>query len=424
MNAVSKTTAFPPTVQPGLPQLRTLPTGWSRDPIGKHLREVRRPVSMADNEVYRLVTAKRARGGIVPREELSGREISVKSQFTIEEGDFLISKRQIVHGACGLVPQELSGAIVSNEYGVLRSRQSIDSRFLSYLSHSIYFQQTCFHSATGVHIEKMIFKLDKWLEWEFDLPPLPEQKKIVEILSTWDQAIETTENLLANAEGQRQAFMQQLLTGNRRLGDFSDEWERATLDELTERITKGTTPTTAGFAFTETGVNFVKAESIDNNGEIVVEKLSKVSEGCHAALARSQLLEGDILATIAGAIGRIAITRENILPANTNQAVAIIRMRADLQILPEFVACYLQSAQAQDVFRSFITAGAQPNISLGQISSVHVPVPRRDEQSAILSAIGAASRVRQRLREQVDVLRQERHALMQALLTGKRRVTV
>ena len=125
----------------------------------------------------------------------------MKSQFRIEEGDFLISKRQIVHGACGTVPPDLGGAIVSNEYAVLRTRTTLDPRFLAYLSHSIHFQQNCFHSSIGVHIEKMIFKLERWLGLEFDIPPLPEQKKIAEILSTWDKAIETTEKLLANAEG-------------------------------------------------------------------------------------------------------------------------------------------------------------------------------------------------------------------------------
>lgn len=233
MNAISKASAFPATVQPGLPKYGQLLSGWTREPIGKHLREVRRPISMQDDASYRLVTAKRARGGVVPREELTGNEIAVKSQFRIEDGDFLISKRQIVHGACGLVPPTLDGAIVSNEYAVLRACKSMDPRFLAYLSHSTFFQQTCFHSSIGVHIEKMIFKLDRWLKWEFDLPPLPEQQKIAEMLSTWDKAIETAEKLLANAEAQKRALMQQLLTGKRRLKGFDElEWTLLPFDRV------------------------------------------------------------------------------------------------------------------------------------------------------------------------------------------------
>ena len=58
---------------------------------------------------------------------------------------------------------ELDGAVVSNEYAVLNSDGQIDLRFLRYLSESRYFQQTCFHSSIGVHVEKMIFKTERWL---------------------------------------------------------------------------------------------------------------------------------------------------------------------------------------------------------------------------------------------------------------------
>ena len=213
MNFVSKASAFPPTVQPGHPAVGRLPEGWVKVPIGHLLKEKRRPVRLEDDESFDLVTVKRARGGVVVREKLTGREISVKCQFRIEADDFLISKRQIVHGACGLVPRELAGSVVSNEYAVLETASGLDRRFLSYLSHTPYFQQTCFHSSIGVHVEKMIFKLDRWFRWEFNLPPLPEQKKIAEILSTWDEAIETAEKLLANARDSKRALRRQFADG-------------------------------------------------------------------------------------------------------------------------------------------------------------------------------------------------------------------
>lgn len=172
---------------------------------------------MADEDIYRLVKVKRARGGVVVRENLAGKSISVKSQFEIKTGDFLISKRQIVHGACGLVPSELQGSIVSNEYSVLCGNDDISLDYLNYLAHSVYFQQTCFHSSIGVHVEKMIFKLDRWLSWDFLIPPLAEQKRIAKILFTWDRAIDMVEGLIENSQAQKTALMQQLLTGKRRV---------------------------------------------------------------------------------------------------------------------------------------------------------------------------------------------------------------
>ena len=187
--------AYPASVQPGIPKLGRKPKGWTRAPIGEFLEPVFRPAKLIDDERYQLVTAKRSRGGIVPREVLFGRDIRTKTQFFVEAGDFLISKRQISHGACGIVPVSLDGAVVSNEYVALKPKVGLDLRFLSHLSHSIYFQQTCFHSSIGVHVEKLVFKLDDWLEWEVDVPPLTEQKRIAEILNAWDRAIAQTEAL-------------------------------------------------------------------------------------------------------------------------------------------------------------------------------------------------------------------------------------
>jgi len=213
MTEISRASAYPKSVQPGLPRLGITPPGWSCGPLSAHLYEEIRPLKLADDEIYDLVTVKRSRGGVVLRERLNGKKIAVKSQFRLEAGDFLISKRQIVHGACGIVPPELSGAIVSNEYAVLRAHPSLDLQFLNCLAHSIYFQQTCFHSSIGVHVEKMIFKLEEWLKWDFNLPPPNEQRRIAEILSTWDGAIETVEAKLAALRQEKAALMQQLLTG-------------------------------------------------------------------------------------------------------------------------------------------------------------------------------------------------------------------
>ena len=236
MTIVSKASAYPKSVQPGLPKLGSCPPGWTRGPLSAHLFQELRPLKMADDEVYDLVTVKRSRGGVVLRERLKGSEIAVKTQFRLKAGDFLISKRQIVHGACGIVPPELDGAIVSNEYSILRARPTLDLNFLNCLAHSIYFQQTCFHSSIGVHVEKMIFKLDEWMKWDFDLPPLCEQRRIVEVLAAWDRAVQVVDALASNARAQKTALMQSLLTGKRRLPGFAGEWMTSTLENAASII--------------------------------------------------------------------------------------------------------------------------------------------------------------------------------------------
>jgi type I restriction enzyme, S subunit len=208
---------YPPSVQPGIPNLPPAQAGWHRTSLGRHLTEVRRPAPLNADDTYRLVTVRRSRGGVELREILTGREIKTPSQFYVRPGDFLISKRQIVHGACGIVPPELDGAVVSNEYAVLNSDGQIDLRFLRYLSESRYFQQTCFHSSIGVHVEKMIFKTERWLKWPFNIPPLPVQRRIVEILDTARREVDLIAAQIDRLKQEKSALMADLLTGKRRV---------------------------------------------------------------------------------------------------------------------------------------------------------------------------------------------------------------
>ncbi len=208
---------FPASVQPGIPTLTSVPAGWRRIQLRDHLKEVRRSATLGNGESYTLVTVKRSRGGVALREILTSAEIKTPSQFYVRAGDFLISKRQIVHGACGIVPPELDGAVVSNEYTVLNSDGQIDLRFLRYLSESRYFQQTCFHSSIGVHVEKMIFKTERWLKWPFNIPPLPVQQHIVEVLDTARRELDLIAAQIEKLKQEKAALMAELLTGKRRV---------------------------------------------------------------------------------------------------------------------------------------------------------------------------------------------------------------
>ena len=114
-------------------------------------------------------------------------------------------------------------------------------------------------------------------------------------------------------------------------------WKLEKLGELSEVLTKGTTPTSVGFKFEEEGINFVKIESIDLSGNFIKNKFAQISKEGNEALKRSQLQEGDILFSIAGALGRAAIVTNDILPANTNQALSIIRLKNNENVLKEYI---------------------------------------------------------------------------------------
>lgn len=155
--------------------------------------------------------------------------------------------------------------------------------------------------------------------------------------------------------------------------------KRVRLSEIAELITKGTTPTTLGYEFQDTGVNFLKIECFSEKGDYIQNKATHISEECHEKLKRSQLKEGDILFSIAGVIGRVAIVTRNMLPANINQALAIIRIKKDDIYLP-YVKLILTSPLIKKQFERKKQGVAQLNISLKDINDLEIPLPEIGKQ--------------------------------------------
>jgi type I restriction enzyme S subunit len=168
------------------------------------------------------------------------------------------------------------------------------------------------------------------------------------------------------------------------------DWEIRKLSELCELITKGTTPTSLGFNFTIEGVKFIKVESLTESGKIIPNKVAFISEECHNSLKRSQLKENDILFSIAGALGRIGIVNKDILPANTNQALAIIRLKSGKNIMIDFLSKYFQSNIITEEIEKLKGGAAQQNLSLTQLNNLNIPIPPLSEQKEIVSILDHA----------------------------------
>lgn len=168
------------------------------------------------------------------------------------------------------------------------------------------------------------------------------------------------------------------------LGIFPSNWNNEKLGNVTKTITKGTTPTTLGRSFTSEGINFIKVECVKANGLLNKKQLSFIDLETHILLKRSQINERDILFSIAGALlGKTILVRKDYLPANTNQALAIIRANP-VRIEPE----YLHYLISSDFFHRYITnqisQSAQPNISLGTLEKATVVYPNHKTQKNIV----------------------------------------
>ncbi|MGZ6367418.1 MAG: restriction endonuclease subunit S [Ktedonobacteraceae bacterium] len=254
------------------------------------------------------------------------------------------------------------------------------------------------------------------------IPPYPEQHVIAMTLRDVDALIASLDKLIAKKRNIKQATMQQLLTGKTRLPGFSGEWEVKNLKNECEVITKGTTPTSLGKNFTTQGINFIKIESLTDDGYIIWDKLAFIDEETHNLLRRSQLKNKDILFSIAGALGRTTLVKQDILPANTNQALALIRLKDQSCIDHLFLTKYLTSPEIIRHIGSINVQAAQANLSLEDIRNFEIRVPPISEQQAITAILIDMDAEIAALEQKRDKTRALKQGMMQELLTGKTRL--
>ena len=218
---------------------------------------------------------------------------------------------------------------------------------------------------------------------EFMIPSGEKQQKIGEYFQSFDDLITLHQRKCEETKKLKKYMLQKMFPQNGkrvpeiRFAGFTDDWEQRKLGDISSLITKGTTPKDKS----GTGeVNFIKVENInDFSGDIV--GMSKISLEEHQGyLKRSQLQEGDILFSIAGTLGRVTSVNKEILPANTNQALSIIRLKEGNL---EYVKTCLKGNVVADFIRRNPTIGAQPNLSLEQVSNLEIEIPSEAEQEKI-----------------------------------------
>lgn len=201
------------------------------------------------------------------------------------------------------------------------------------------------------------------------LPHIDAQKKIADLLSAFDDKIEVNNEINENLLQQASTIFKHWFTDNPSL----DTLEQVPLADLCLVVTKGTTPTTLGKPFVSEGINFIKAESILDNHAIDKNKFAFIDSETNDLLRRSIISSGDIVFTIAGTLGRFALIDDSVLPANTNQAVAIIRANKS-KVTPEYLYSFFLGNWHNDYYTKRIQQAVQANLSLGTIKSLPIPI--------------------------------------------------
>ena len=171
--------------------------------------------------------------------------------------------------------------------------------------------------------------------------------------------------------------------------EIPDNWEWTKIKNISEFVTKGTTPKGGKSAYKNEGIKFLRVENIGKNGELLLENIKYVSEDTHNNfLKRSVLKENDLLISIAGALGRTAIVPKSALPSNTNQAVSLVRWYNTELIFVPYIEKAVNSPEIQRLLLKQSKITAIPNLTLEIIRECLIPIPPLNEQKRIVKKIG------------------------------------
>lgn len=204
----------------GQKRLKGFTGEWKEVQIGELLEPIYRYVEWNDDHVYKLVSIRRRYRGITERGNFHGHQIEVKKVKTIKENDFLISKRQVSHGAWALVSKDFHGFSVSDEYDclTLRDVQKLDMGFWGWFCQNPQMSHYAYLASNGVHIEKLIFDYDTFKKRRVTIPvELAEQQQIASALTSADTELFLLARKTDQLREKKKWLMQQLLTGKRRI---------------------------------------------------------------------------------------------------------------------------------------------------------------------------------------------------------------
>lgn len=251
------------------------------------------------------------------------------------------------------------------------------------------------------------------------LPPIPEQKKIAQILSTWDRSITATERLLENSLQRKKGLMQQLLTGRKQLPRFGGEWETTKVGKICQLGAGQGAP--QGEEFFDEGIHdFLRVSDIGSSvSRFAPPSRDKINDRAVEEKRLKKVPAGATLFTKSGASlllnQRAQLQTETYIVSHLGFAHGTEHTDDDFLY---YLFCLIDFAK--------IAAGTSlPALQLSTLSKIKVTVPtQKREQKTIAQILGLADQEIEDIRKRLSLLKQEKKALMQQLLTGKRRVQV
>lgn len=250
-------------------------------------------------------------------------------------------------------------------------------------------------------------------------PPLAEQEKIAEILSTWDKAIEKQTQLIQKLELRKKGLMQQLLTGKKRLPGFTDEWKKVKLGEISKRVTRKNDTNCQNVVTISAQKGFVRQTDFFN--KIVASKtteqyyLVKRDEFCY----NKSYSNGFPM----GAIKRLVEFEEAVV---TTLYICFV-IESDIASI-DFIEQYFSLGLLNNGLRKVANEGGRAhgllNVTPYDFFDLKMFLPSLQEQTAIANILSSCDEETRLAQDKLVAMREQKKGLMQVLLTGKKRVTL
>lgn len=262
------------------------------------------------------------------------------------------------------------------------------------------------------------------------LPPLPEQQKIAEILTTVDDKLENIESQIAEYTSLKTGLMQQLLTkgiGHTKfveseLGMIPEGWKVTPLSNLTSLMTNGFVGTaTTFYTDEEDGITYIQGYNVDE-GKFRLNGIKKVSRDFHNKHLKSCLEVGDVLTIQTGDVGVSAVVSEELSGSNCH-ALIISRPIVDM-LNSYFLAYFLNSQIGKTQIKSIQVGSTMLHINVSHFLKYKIPLPQLQEQEKIVEILSSVDEKIESLQHKKEEFTNLKKGLMEQLLTGRVRVKV
>lgn len=354
----------------------------------------------------------------------------------VKESDLVIANTDItrnaeVVGAPMLLPKfAKEPALISMDLSALDiDEKKTNNRFLYYLLQTATarnFMRDHSSGSTVLHL-----KTKDVPGFEFSIPPVPEQKKIAEILETVDKEIAKTDEIILTAEKLKRGLMRQLFTrgiGHTKfkkteIGNIPEKWQVLTIKESSIELIDG-----------DRGVNypklkdfspdgfclFLSAKNVTKDG-FVFDEVSFITREKDSVLRKGKLQRCDIVLTSRGTVGNVAYYDESVPYDNVRINSGMLIIRHGKQFDPMFLYQYFSGPQMREKYLSMGSGSAQPQLPIRNLEQIRIPIIPIAEQikiSEITHAVNLKVSVNKKIKERLMMLKK---GLMQDLLNGNKR---